>query len=45
MVAFLFHQQKALCHFSLLVTPISLQIFSILLQKRRQYYVPLEYLL
>ena len=35
MVAFLFHQQKALCHFSLLVT--SLQIFSILLQKRRQY--------
>ena len=37
MVAFLFHQQKTLCHFSLLVTPISLQIFSILLQKRRQY--------
>lgn len=37
MVAFLFQQQKALCHFSLLVTPISLRIFSILLQKRRQY--------
>ena len=33
MVAFLFQQQKALCHFSLLVTPISLRIFSILLQK------------
>ena len=28
---------KALCHFSLLVTPISLRIFSILLQKCRQY--------
>mgnify|MGYP000264278533 CR=1 FL=1 len=37
MVAFLFQQQKALCHFSLLVTPISLRIFSILLQKCRQY--------
>ena len=37
MVAFLFQQQKAPCHFSLLVTPISLRIFSILLQKRRQY--------
>ena len=27
MVPFLFQQQKAPCHFSLLVTPISLQIF------------------
>lgn len=37
MVAFLFQQQKALCHFSLLLTPILLQVFSILLQKGRQY--------
>ena len=37
MVAFLFQQQKAPCHFSLLLTPILLQVFSILLQKGRQY--------
>ena len=37
MVAFLFQQKKAPCHFSLLATPILLQVFSILLQKGRQY--------
>ena len=37
MVAFLFQQQKAPFHFSLLLTPILLQVFSILLQKCRQY--------
>ena len=39
MVAFLFQQKKAPCHFSLLATPILLQISSILLQKCGQYYL------